>query len=172
MKPVDFVKLLPYIALVISFLTIQTFFIMKRRTIAWGRGRPARRLVGHAAQLSLGLMLACAKKEVDGICTETCCGTSMIEYKYIKEIKNAEADYANGGFWLKEPINAVNGVIVCEIGLEKIDNLQNTFDPKNIPNSPFAYSVSGTIYQDINGVSIGGNNPIHYIRLGNVKKIK
>jgi hypothetical protein len=42
-KPIDFVKLLPYIALVNSFFTIQTFFIMKTRTIAWGRIRPSRR---------------------------------------------------------------------------------------------------------------------------------
>ncbi|WP_373512035.1 hypothetical protein [Persicitalea sp.] len=119
-----------------------------------------------------GVLWTCAKKEDDGICTETCCDTSVVAYKYIKEVKNAEADYANGGFWLKEQINGVNGVIVCDIGLEKTNNLQNTFDPKNIPNSPFAYRVSGIIYQDINGVSIGGNNPIHYIRLDNVTKSK
>ena len=71
---------------------------MKRRTIAWGRGRPARRLVGHAALLALGLMLACAKKE-----PEPDCGCESKDIGFLPE---TNAEYGGNGLFEVYNVNA------------------------------------------------------------------
>jgi hypothetical protein len=116
----------------------------------------------------MSLLLSCEKKK-EVICTETCCDPYATRYKYVTEIRDAEADYANGGFWLKNPINGVNGIGVCNLTLDKVAGLKNTFDPTNRPNLPFVYRVWGTVYHDIDGVSVGGNAPIHFLRLDKVQ---
>ncbi|WP_373512036.1 hypothetical protein [Persicitalea sp.] len=148
---------------------------MKRKPIPWGRGRPANRLLSYTALLAVSLMLSCAKKEFESICDENCCDTTAIQYEYVTEIKDAEADYGNGGFWLKNPINNVPAVNLCDLSVDKVKGLENTFDPTSLPESlskmPFAYRISGRVYNDIYTVNIIGR-PVYWIRLDNVKKIK
>lgn len=87
---------------------------MKQRQIPWSYALLHPKHLGYFALAAISLLLSCEKKK-EIICTETCCDPYATRYKYVTEIRDADADYANGGFWLKNPINGVNGIGVCNL---------------------------------------------------------
>ena len=91
--------------------------------------------------------MSCEKQEK--ICTETCCSFDSARYKFIADLKDAEANLGNNGFWLKTPLNGAHGVIICDLSLDMVKGLPFTYDPKNIADSTFAYRISGKLYDNL-----------------------
>jgi hypothetical protein len=61
--------------------------------------------------------------------------------------------------------------MVYPLSIDKVSGFTNTFDPEDIPNSPFAYRISGIIYDNLDDIPLG-REQIYNIRLEKAEKIK
>jgi hypothetical protein len=97
----------------------------------------------------------------------TCCGEKGYQYKRITAIENAPADYGNGGFWLKNPVNRIQGVLVCFNRYDKVQTLEKTYFP-NDPNPPYRYRIWGEIYHNLSTIGFYPD-PIYEIRIDKIE---